>query len=119
MCFQLSLSTSSPSAVRILSETCDLRGCSPVIFLPPVSSWMVRKRFAALCSSSSVFDACSCLLHPGENHLDRNQIKSLCMTLCQAFNRTVIYCYSVFMFSSQVAKRCDAACQNIVLDICY
>lgn len=59
-----------------------------------------------------VFDACSCLSHPGENHLDRNKIKSLYMTPWKPFNRAVIYWYSFFMFCLQVANWCDAACEH-------
>lgn len=73
-----------------------LRSRSPIIFLPPVSSWMVRKCFAALCSSSTLFEACSCLLHPGENRLDRNKMKSPRMTLCQPLGRTLIYSSSSY-----------------------
>lgn len=81
----------------IFGETCDFcRNRSPIIFLPPVSSWMVRKCFAALCSSSALFEACSCLLHPGENRLDRNKMKSPRMTLCQPLGTTLIYSSSSY-----------------------
>lgn len=57
---------------------------------------MVRKCFAALCSSSALFEACSCLLHPGENRLDRNKMKSPRMTLRQPLGRTLIYSSSSY-----------------------
>lgn len=47
-------------------------------------------------SHARLFDACSCLSHPGENHLDRNKMKSLYLTLWKPFNRVVMYCYSLF-----------------------
>lgn len=56
------------------------------------------------------FEACSCLSHPGENHLDRNKMKSLYLTSWQPFNRTVIYCW--FLFSCFVVRCCPA---NIIM----
>lgn len=47
-------------------------------------------------SGARLFDACSCLSHPGENHLDRNKMKSLYLTLWRPFNRVVMHCYSLF-----------------------
>lgn len=44
------------------------------------------------------FDACSCLSHPGENHLDRNKMKSLYVTSWQTFNRTVYWWYYYWWF---------------------
>lgn len=99
----------SPSAVEIFGGTSD----PPIIFLPPVSSCVVGKCFTALSSSCSLFEACSWLLHPGGNCLDRNKMKSHPMTLCQLFNRAVIYsssCFHVLFPSFQTARRCLPTC---------
>lgn len=61
--------------MEIFGGTSDLRGCPPIIFLPPVSSCVVGKCFTALSSSCSLFEGCSWLLHPGGNCLDRNKIE--------------------------------------------
>ena len=58
-------------------------------------------------SGARLFDACSCLSHPGENHLDRNKMKSLYLTLWRPFNRVVMHCYSLFhVFSLQDDNWC-------------
>lgn len=56
-----------------------------------------------------LFEACSWLLHPGGNCLEQNKMKSHPMTLCQLFNRAVIYsssCFHVLFPSFQTARCC-------------
>lgn len=62
-----------------------MEGCSPLVFLPPVCRmfWMVRKRFAAYCSSSTLsWQSLWSLQLPvkpgGINRLDRNKMRWLC-----------------------------------------
>lgn len=72
-----------------------------------------------------LFDACSCLSHPGENHLDRNTMKSLYLTLWQLFNRTVIYCsllfFHILFTSCQLVQCClqTLLCWIYAINMCY
>lgn len=118
------------SAIAILSETPDLRGCSPVIFLPPVSSWMVRKRFTAFCSSSS--DSCheslmcAAACHTqGKTAWTEIKMKSLyrCMPPWQPFNRTylLLFLFHVLFVSWQLVQRClqTLLCWTNAINTCY
>ena len=67
------------------------------------------------------FEARSCLSHPGENHLDRNKMKSLYLTSWQPFNRTIIYCWFPFFMFCGAMLPCKHYYveQNAINTCCY